>query len=278
MPTLSIFSKIKDFLLNPESSILPKIIGTVLIVLVGWIAVGIITKILRNALTKAKTKLDISLINFFVTAANICLKLLIVLSALNNLGISTTGLIAAFSAAAVAISLALKDSLGNIASGIIILISRPFSTGDLIDAGGSLGTVARIDMIHTTLRTPDNRLIVIPNGQLMNMTITDYSKEPTRRLDLTFGISYDNDPEKAKAIIMDTVKAHPMSLNEPEPFVRVSEHADSAVIITLRVWCKTENYWTLHFDLLEQVRTAFDKNGISIPYNQLDVHVVNNEK
>lgn len=278
MPTLSIFSKIKDFFLNPESSILPKIIGTVLIVLVGWIAVGIITKILRNALTKAKTKLDISLINFFVTAANICLKLLIVLSALNNLGISTTGLIAAFSAAAVAISLALKDSLGNIASGIIILISRPFSTGDLIDAGGSLGTVARIDMIHTTLRTPDNRLIVIPNGQLMNMTITDYSKEPTRRLDLTFGISYDNDPEKAKAIIMDTVKAHPMSLNEPEPFVRVSEHADSAVIITLRVWCKTENYWTLHFDLLEQVRTAFDKNGISIPYNQLDVHVVNNEK
>ena len=278
MPTLSIFSKIKDFFLNPESSILPKIIGTVLIVLVGWIAVGIITKILRNALTRAKTKLDISLINFFVTAANICLKLLIVLSALNNLGISTTGLIAAFSAAAVAISLALKDSLGNIASGIIILISRPFSTGDLIDAGGSLGTVARIDMIHTTLRTPDNRLIVIPNGQLMNMTITDYSKEPTRRLDLTFGISYDNDPEKAKAIIMDTVKAHPMSLNEPEPFVRVSEHADSAVIITLRVWCKTENYWTLHFDLLEQVRTAFDKNGISIPYNQLDVHVVNNEK
>lgn len=278
MPTLSIFSRIKDFFLNPESSILPKIIGTVLIVLVGWIAVGIITKILRNALTKAKTKLDISLINFFVTAANICLKLLIVLSALNNLGISTTGLIAAFSAAAVAISLALKDSLGNIASGIIILISRPFSTGDLIDAGGSLGTVARIDMIHTTLRTPDNRLIVIPNGQLMNMTITDYSKEPTRRLDLTFGISYDNDPEKAKAIIMDTVKAHPMSLNEPEPFVRVSEHADSAVIITLRVWCKTENYWTLHFDLLEQVRTAFDKNGISIPYNQLDVHVVNNEK
>lgn len=278
MPTLSIFSRIKDFFLNPESSILPKIIGTVLIVLVGWIAVGIITKILRNALTRAKTKLDISLINFFVTAANICLKLLIVLSALNNLGISTTGLIAAFSAAAVAISLALKDSLGNIASGIIILISRPFSTGDLIDAGGSLGTVARIDMIHTTLRTPDNRLIVIPNGQLMNMTITDYSKEPTRRLDLTFGISYDNDPEKAKAIIMDTVKAHPMSLNEPEPFVRVSEHADSAVIITLRVWCKTENYWTLHFDLLEQVRTAFDKNGISIPYNQLDVHVVNNEK
>lgn len=278
MPTLSVLSKIKDFFVNPESSIVPKIIGTVLIVLVGWIAVGIITKILRNALTKAKTKLDISLINFFVTAANICLKLLIVLSALNNLGISTTGLIAAFSAAAVAISLALKDSLGNIASGIIILISRPFSTGDLIDAGGSLGTVARIDMIHTTLRTPDNRLIVIPNGQLMNMTITDYSKEPTRRLDLTFGISYDNDPEKAKAIIMDTVKAHPMSLNEPEPFVRVSEHADSAVIITLRVWCKTENYWTLHFDLLEQVRTAFDKNGISIPYNQLDVHVVNNEK
>ena len=274
MLTLSAISRFKDWFINSGSSILPKLIGTVVIVIGGWIAIGIITKITRNALTRAKTKLDISLINFFVTTVNICLKVLIILSALTNLGISTTGLIAAFSAVAVAISLALKDSLGNIASGIVILISRPFSTGDLIDAGGNLGTVAKIDMIHTTLRTPDNRLVVIPNGQLMNMTITDYSKEATRRMDLTFGISYDDDPEKAKAIIMDTVKAHPMALSDPEPFVRVSEHADSAVIITLRVWCETGNYWALHFDLLEQVRTAFDKNGISIPYNQLDVHVI----
>ena len=240
----------------------------------GWLLIKLVKRILKKAFEK--TELDVSLEKFIISVVDICLKILLVICALSALGISTTGLVAAFSAAAVAVSLALKDSLGNLAGGILMLLTRPFKTGDYIEADGYSGTVLQIDMIHTTLRTPDNRQVVIPNGQLVNKTIVDYSKESTRRMDLQFGISYDNDPELAKKIILDCALAHEFTLTDPEPFVRVTEHADSAVIITMRVWVKSENFWALHFDLLEKVREEFDKNGISIPYNQLDVHVIKN--
>lgn len=246
----------------------------VAVLVLGWLLIKLLKRILKK--TFEKTELDTSLEKFIISVVDICLKILLIICALSTLGISTTGLVAAFSAAAVAVSLALKDSLGNLAGGILMLMTRPFKTGDYIEADGYSGTVLQIDMIHTTLRTPDNRQIVIPNGQLVNKTIVDYSKETTRRMDLQFGISYDNDPELAKKIILDCALAHEFTLTDPEPFVRVTEHADSAVIITMRVWVKSENFWALHFDLLEKVRKEFDKNGISIPYNQLDVHVIKN--
>ena len=246
----------------------------VAILVLGWLLIKLVKRILKKAFEK--TELDVSLEKFIISVVDICLKILLVICALSALGISTTGLVAAFSAAAVAVSLALKDSLGNLAGGILMLLTRPFKTGDYIEADGYSGTVLQIDMIHTTLRTPDNRQVVIPNGQLVNKTIVDYSKESTRRMDLQFGISYDNAPELAKKIIRECALAHEFTLTDPEPFVRVTEHADSAVIITLRVWVRSENFWALHFDLLEKVREECDKNGISIPYNQLDVHVIKN--
>ena len=252
-----------------------KIAATLIVIIIGLLIAKLIKNIIRKALEKADW--DISLEHFISRAVDICLKIIILISALSALGVSTTGIIAAFSAAAVAISLALKDSLGNMAGGILMLITRPFSTGDYIEVDGYSGTVLQIDMIHTTLRTPDNRQVVIPNGQLVNKTITDYSKESTRRLDLKFSISYDNDSEKAKAIIFETVEKHELALKDPEPFVRVSGHGESSIAITLRVWVESPNYWTLHFDLLEQVKDAFDKNGITIPYNQLDVHVIDSK-
>ena len=260
MLTLFSFKPVTDSLINFGKTYGFKILSKLLV------------KLLRKGLVK--TNLDISLVNFLLKTIHIVVLILVLLAALSNLGISTTGLVAAFSAAAIAVSLALKDSLGNIAGGILMLLTQPFSTGHYIETDGVSGTVLKIDLIHTTLKTPDNRQIVIPNGQLVNKTIIDYSKESTRRMDLKFGISYDNDPEKAKAIIMECVKAHDLSLQDPEPFCRVTEHSDSAVIITMRVWVKSENYWTLHFDLLEQVKCEFDKNGITIPYNQLDIHVI----
>lgn len=277
MLTLSVMSNIKEYLKTFATIALPKLLGTILIVVAGWIAVKIIISVVRKALDKSG-KLDVSLVNFILNTINICLKVLILLSALTNLGISTTGIIAAFSACAVAISLALKDSLSNIAAGIIMLISRPFSTGDFVEADGCTGTVLKIDLVHTTLRTPDNRQVVIPNGQLMNMTITDYSKESNRRVELKFSISYDNDPEAAKKIMLDASEAHSLVLKDPEPFARVTEHGDSGVIIILRVWCKNADYWTVHFDLLENIRRDFDKNGIVIPYNQLDVRIVGKDE
>ena len=277
MLALSVISNIKEYLKTFATIALPKLFGTIMIVVAGWIAVKIIIGVVRKAFDKSG-KLDVSLVNFILNAINICLKVLILLSALSNMGISTTGIIAAFSACAVAISLALKDSLSNIAAGIIMLISRPFSTGDFIEADGCMGTVLKIDLVHTTLRTPDNRQVVIPNGQLMNMTVTDYSKESNRRVELKFSISYDNDPEAAKKIMLDASEAHSLVLKDPEPFARVTEHGDSGVIITLRVWCKNADYWTVHFDLLENIRRDFDKNGIVIPYNQLDVRIVGKDE
>ncbi len=270
----SVLSKFKGVMINFGTSVLPKIIAALVIIIVGLIVIKIIKRLIKKALLGSKAPLDISLINFVVRAVGICLKVVLVLSALATIGISTTGIIAAFSACAVAISLALKDSLGNIAGGIMMLISQPFSTGDFIDVDGAAGSVLKIDMVHTTLLTPDNKQVVIPNGQLMNKTIIDYSKETTRRMDVKFGISYDNDTELAIKIITDVVNAHKSTLKDPKPFIRITEYGASAVVITARVWCDSANYWELNFDLLEQVKKEFDKNGITIPYNQLDVHVV----
>ncbi len=270
--------RILDIIKSFSVNYLPKIVGSIVIVIVGFLLAKLLKRIVKRHLDR--TNLDPSLINFIVTAVSICVKVVILLTALANLGVSITGLVAAFSAGAVAVALALKDSLSNIAAGIVMLISQPFSTGDFIDVDGCVsgGKVLKIDIIHTTLLTPDNRRIIIPNGQLVNKTVVDYSKEENRRIELKFGISYDSDVNQAKDIISKVITEHPLSIKDPAPFVRVSEHSDSAVIITMRVWCKAENFWSLHFDLLEKVREEFDKGGIKIPYNQLDVHIVNNEK
>lgn len=248
------------------------LLKAVLILIIGHYAVVFILKLLTKSFERVK--MDVSLEKFFLKVANITLHIIVLLSALNALGISTTGLLAALSGAVVAVALALKDSLGSIAGGIIILLTKRFETGDYVEINGDEGTVAQVDLMHTTLKTLDNRHVVIPNAIAVNSRIIDYSSEDLRRLDIVFGIGYSDDSKKAEQIILDTVKNHSMSLNEPdEPFARVTGFGDSAVEITLRVWCERVNYWQLKFDLLEQIKAEFDKNGISIPYNQVDVHI-----
>lgn len=246
----------------------------VLIVVIGYVLVGYVAKLLEKTLNKAN--LDQSLVKFLVKAAKIVLLILVALSALSAVGISTTGIIAALSASAVAVALALKDSLSNIAGGILLLVAPRFSTGDFIEVGGECGSVMNVDLMHTIICTGDKRHVVIPNGVLINSQLVNYSREPKRRVDLTFSISYDNDAELAKRVAIETMKKHPLVTVEnadEEPFARVGAYSASSVDITARVWCLSENYWTVHFDLLEQVRSAFDANGISIPYDQIDVHM-----
>jgi small conductance mechanosensitive channel len=183
------------------------------------------------------------------------------------------GLIALMSVFGLAISLAVKDSLANLAGGISVLFTKPFALGDYVQINSTEGTVEEIRLNYTVLKTFDNKVVHIPNGDVAKAQIVNFTCEPTRRLDITFSISYQDDFQKAQELIRSTVNANPMALDNPEPLIRVTEHASSAILICCRVWCKTPDYWPLKFDLLEEVKCRFDQSGISIPYNQLDVHI-----
>ena len=157
----------------------------------------------------------------------------------------------------------------------MILFFKPFKVGDYIEAQGEAGTVKEISVVYTELLTPDGKRITVPNGALTNSTIKNYSAEALRRVDLSFSVAYDSSDEAVKDIIGTAIRSHPNALLDPEPFVRLSAHGDSALVYTARVWCKNEDYWTVYFDLIENVKTAFDQNNISIPYPQMDVHIAN---
>ena len=175
-----------------------------------------------------------------------------------------------------ALSLALQGILSNLAGGIMVMVSKPFAVGDYVDAAGLSGTVAEIGLVYTRLKTIDNKIIFVPNGEISGEKITNYNSQDRRRVDLSFAVSYEDDPERVKQVIREVVGAHPKALFTPEPFVRTTALGDSSVSYTLRVWCATEDYWELYYDLLEQVRAAFDRNGIGLTYNHLNVHLISN--
>lgn len=174
----------------------------------------------------------------------------------------------------VALSLSLQGSLSNLAGGITVMVSRPFAVGDYVEAGGVSGTVTEIGLVYTKLKTIDNKIIFIPNGEISGERIINYNKQEQRRVDLTFTVSYDDDPEQVKEIMRQVIGAHPKALFTPEPFVRTTSLGESSVGYTLRVWCATEDYWDLYYDLLEQIRAAFDREGIELTYNHLNVHIM----
>ena len=258
-------------------TLLPKLLLALVLAAFGY---GLIRLLMRiSARMMARSKLDTSLQGFLLRVIKIVAYIVLIITVLSALDISTTGLIAGFSAAAAAVALALKDSLSNVAAGIILLFTHPFETGDFIAVNGEKGTVKRVDVIHTTLLTLDNRRVILPNSLISASQVVNFSEEPFRRIDLAFSVSYDNDIERVKETVLQAVSAHPQTLFEPaEPIVRVDEYADSAVTVIAWVWCRTEDYVSVRFDLIEQVRAAFDQKGISIPYPQLDVHVHGPEK
>lgn len=174
----------------------------------------------------------------------------------------------------VALSLSLQGSLSNLAGGIMVMVSRPFAVGDYVEAGSVSGTVIEIGLVYTKLKTIDNKIIFIPNGEISGERIINYNKQEQRRVDLTFTVSYDADPERVKEIMRQVIGAHPKALFTPEPFVRTTSLGESSVGYTLRVWCATEDYWDLYYDLLEQIRAAFDREGIELTYNHLNVHIM----
>lgn len=242
----------------------PKLIAAFLIWIVGGFIIKMLVKTSKKAMTKSAY--DESLKKFLTNLISWALKILLIVIVLSTVGFETTSFAAILAAAGLAIGLALQGSLGNFAGGVLIMIFKPFKIGDLVEAQGEIGVVKEIEIFTTKLTGLSNREIIIPNGAMSNGNIINYTSEGTRRVDLTFGIGYDSDIKQAKAVFMDVLKAHPLVLKDIEPTVNVSELADSSVNFAVRPWCKTEDYWTVYFDITENVKEALDNTGIEIPY------------
>lgn len=200
-------------------------------------------------------------------------KIVIAVCMVGYVGIDTSGIAALITSAGVCIGLAVNGAVSNLAGGIMLILTRPFKIDDYIEVLGHSGTVEEIRITQTKLRTPDNKVIYLPNGTLSSSEIVNYSENDLRRVDNTFSIAYDCDFEKAKSILTKICTEHELILKDPAPFIRVSNHGSSSIDIVTRVWTRNEDYWTVHFDLLERVKTEFDANGIEIPFEQLDVNI-----
>ena len=252
-----------------------KVMAAIAIFFIGkWVA-KLLTRTIRKLM--GKSKLEPMLVTFTSNLTYAALMVFVVLAALNQLGIQTTSFIAVIGAAGLAIGLAMQDSLSNFAAGVMLIIFRPFKTGDFIEAAGTAGTVLEIQIFTTTLKTGDNRLIHIPNGKIIAGNIVNFSANDTRRVDMVFGISYDDDIKKAKTIIEDVLKSESRVLPEPEPTIGVLELADSSVNIAVRPWVNTSEYWPTLFALNETIKEKFDEAGISIPFPQSDIHLIRHE-
>ena len=251
-----------------------KIFIALLIYLIGkWIAKRI-TNFVRK-LMKARDS-DPTLINFLSNVVYAILLIAVILAALDTLGLPVTSLVAVVGAAGLAVGLALKDSLGNFASGVMLVMFRPFSKGDFVEVAGVAGTVNEVRIFSTILTTPDNKQIIIPNGQVAADTITNYSANDQRRVDIVFGVGYDDDLKVARGVLTRLCTEHPKVLDDPETKIFVMNLGDSSVDFAVRPWAKTEDYWTVYSDLLEQGKVELEAAGCNIPYPQTDVHLHHN--
>ncbi len=248
-----------------------KLVGAIVALLLGLWLIKIIVRSIRKALDKGK--MDESLKPFITSLISWTLKILLFISVLGMVGIQMTSFIAIIGAAGLAVGMALSGTLQNFAGGVMILLFKPFKVGDFISAQGYAGTVKTIQIFSTILNTPDKQTIIIPNGGLATGSLTNFSTEPQRRVDWTFGIGYGDDVDKAKEVLMKLINEDSRILKDPEPFIAVAELGDSSVNLTTRVWVSSADYWGVFFDMNEKVYKTFAKEGLNIPYPQMDVHV-----
>ncbi|THF55603.1 mechanosensitive ion channel family protein [Pseudothauera rhizosphaerae] len=239
---------------------------------VGWWLVGKLTRSLFALL--ARRHVEPTLHSFLGSLIGIALKVLLLVSVAGMVGVETTSFIAMIGAAGLTVGLALQGSLANFAGGVLILIFRPFKVGEYIEAQGMGGTVDQIQIFHTILRTADNKTVVIPNGNLSNGSVVNYSRQHTRRVDLSLGIAYDDDVKTARAILLELAGNDPRVLADPAPVVWLASLGESSVNLVLRVWAKTDDYWPVFFELQEQAKERFDAAGLTIPFPQRTLHVV----
>lgn len=249
----------------------PKLLGAILVLIVGLWIIKIINKAVKRMLDKRD--FDPSLEPFIRTLISVLLKIMLVISVMGMVGIEMTSFIAILASVGLAVGMALSGTLQNFAGGVMILVFKPFKVGDFIEAQGYMGSVFEIQIFNTILKTPDNKVIYIPNGGLSTGSLTNFSQEATRRVDWSFGIAYGDNVEKARTVLLNLINADTRILKEPEPFIGLGELADSSVNLTVRAWVNAADFWDVFFDMNENVYKVFEKEGLSIPFPQMDVHL-----
>jgi len=253
-----------------------KVVAAIVIFIVGrWVALGVAKFIKRMMI---RSRVDETLVSFVRNLSYVALLAFVIIAALNQLGIQTASFIAVLGAAGLAVGLALQGSLGNFAAGVLMIIFKPFKVGDYIEGAGTAGTVEKIEIFTTQLKTPDNRTVIVPNAKMTGDNITNYTVKGTRRVDLIFGIGYGDDIDNARSIIKEIINQDKRVMKEPEPIIVLSELADSSVNLTVRAWTKVNDYWPFYFDTTEKVKKQFDAKGVTIPFPQRDVHLYEHKK
>lgn len=264
-------SSILSTIFTPFVNALPSLVFALIFLLIGFFLIRQIMRIIRRAIERSN--IDRIMASFLRSIIQIVLYIILFVIVLSLLDVPMDSIVAVIASAGVAVALALKDSLSNLAGGFIILFSKPLNAGDTIEVDGTIGKVEAINILYTRMVTPDNSTVYIPNGIVSSNKIINYTSKDMRRIDLMFGISYEDDIDKARRVILKTVEIIPIALQDPVPEVFVSGHDSSAVTLRLQVWVKSENYWSLYYRLMEDVKKAFDREGISIPFPQMDVHI-----
>lgn len=257
-------------------SALPVLAFAVTVFFLGIILSKVLLKI--TAKFVERSNIENTAGSFLISLVRVILYILVAIIALSILNVPMTSIVTVIGTAGIAIGLALQNSLSNLAGGFIILFSKPFKSGDLIEIDNSLGTVDSIGILYTKIITPDNKSIFIPNGKITDAKIINYSETSTRRVDLVFDIAYDDSFEKARNIIRKVIESDSLILSEPEPLIRMCSHKESSVGICVQVWTENDNYWKVFYNLTESVKLEFDRNNIEIPYSQLDIHIKENQE
>jgi len=252
-----------------------KFIVAIVIFLIGRLIAKLISKAISKILSKRGV--DSAVISFIASLTYGLVFIVAIIAAISHLGFNTSSLVAIIGAAGLAIGLALQGSLSNFASGVLIISLRPFKSGDFVEVSGIAGVVEEILIFSTKLRTGDNKTVIVPNGSITSGTITNYSAKPTRRIDLIIGVSYDANLAQTKKILADVVEQNGLVLKDQDVTIGVSELADNSVNLVVRPWVKSENYWPVYFELLENIKVALDEAGIEIPYPQLSLHMKREE-
>ncbi len=257
-------------LLTPIKESIPTIILAIIFAVIGFVLIKLLMRVIRHAL--GKSEMDGIASGFLCSVLKIVLYVLLAVMLLSLLHVPMDSIVAVIVSGSVAVGLALKDSLANVAGGFILSFAKPIKAGDIIEIDGSKGQVESVGILYTKIVTSDNVAVFVPNGAASSSKIINYTEKPTRRVDLRFSIAYENDIDAARAIILKTASEFESVLSDPGPVVQVSAHGDSAVELLLQVWVKTEDYWSVYYALMESVKKRFDAENISIPYPQLEIH------